>query len=371
MNRIDTGSPASRTGPSASTARPAPRLLPAAACVAVLVWGTTACGDDPLVPPGEERTAMGVVLNSVDLSLTVFPVDSPGTTRPPIGLGPDGSPAGLDVRGETAVVPMGLVPALAVVDLSEGIVARSVGLPAGSGATGSAFVNDSVVLVANSNLDTAVPVNVLRGTIADEIPVGGFPQGVAASETRVAVLNAELGEDFQPAGPGTLTVLDRETLAPTGTVTLSGTNPGGAVAVGDDLLYVVNSGSFGASDGSLSLVDLSVPVEVGHWTGFGEFPSAIAVGPGGRLHVGSFGYGIAIWDPMGESFVRGPDDAVAPDGTPSVSGIAFDDDGRLYTLRPDCASSGAVLRLSGALVVTDRWTVGTCPIALAFTEVEG
>ena len=352
-----------------SALAPSRRWMPLAVLLVSLV--AAACGDDGTGPGVEDGTEVTVVLNSIDLSLSVLPVDSPGVTHPPIGLGPDGSPVGFAIRDDLAAVPMGFVPALVVVDLSAGSVLRTVGLPQGSGATGAAFVNDSIVLVANPNLDTVVPVNVLRGTVAEQIEVGGYPQAVAVAGDRLLVLNAELGADFLPTGPGTVTVLDRDDLGVLGTVPLSGTNPGAAVTAADGRVWVVNSGSFGAADGSLSLVDPSAAEETGHWSGFGEFPFGAALGGNGRLHVGSFAYGLAVWDTDARSFLRPPDAAVEPEGMPSVSGVAFDPEGRLYTLRPDCSAPSVALRLDPSYEPEASWPVGTCPIAVAFTVVGG
>ena len=338
------------------------------ACLALLLF-FAACQDvtEPS-PPVEER---GVVLNSLELSLTIFSVEDPGQTVT-VGLGPEGSPVSLAVTGRWAAVPLGFVPALAVVDLDEAALARTVPLPAGSGATGVAFLTDSTVLVANPALNSVTPVNVRTGEVGAEIGVGTYPQVVALAGDRVAVINAELGPDFQPSGPGTITVLDRPSLAVLGTVTLSGENPGAAVPGPGGLLYVVNSGRFGFGDGSVSVVDLVGLDEVEHHGGFGEFPFSAAFPPGqDLLHVGSFGYGLAVWDAGSETFLRAPDAAITPEGIPSVSGHAFDLDGRLYTLRPDCSAPSVAHRLLPSYEVEISLPVGLCPIAIAFTPEGG
>ena len=347
------------------TLRSLPALLPLLLSAALLAAcdGGTGPGD-----PGEGE--LGVVLNSVEISLTVFPTDDPTSTTT-VGLAPEGSPASLAVRGNLAVVPLGLAPALAVVDLAEGSVLRTVPLPEGSGATGAAFVNDSVVLVAHPGLGTVTPVNVRSGTAGAEIDVGGYPQAVTRAGALMAVVNAELGPDFQPAGPGTVTLLDAGTLDVVATVTLSGENPGSAAVAPDGRLWVVSSGRFGAADGSVSVVDVTLREEVAHHAGFGEFPFASAFGPDGRLYVGSFSYGVAVFDPATGTFVRSPDDAVAPGGVPSVSGVAFDADGRLYTTRPECADPGVADRLGPDFAVEVSIPVGVCPIALAFASAPG
>jgi DNA-binding beta-propeller fold protein YncE len=329
---------------------------------------SSACSDStgPVEPL---RTEVGVVLGSVDLSLTVFEVDAPTQLRT-VGLGAAGSPVSLAVRGDLAAVPMGVVPALVVVDLRTATVLRTISLPAGSGATGADFLNDSIVIVANPELNSVSPVNVLRGTVAPPIPVGRYPQAVRVHAGRVWVVNAELVQ-FVPSGPGTLTALDAATLAPLGTVTLSGENPGSIAVASDGRLFVLHSGRFGAASGSLSVVDPVARREVSHHTGFGDFPGALAVSPSGALHVSAFSFGLATWNPATSAWTRAPGAPAPSPRLASSSGVGVDSAGRLYTLFPDCGKPAAALRLDAALAVQAEIPVGICPVAIAFSEVSG
>jgi hypothetical protein len=319
--------------------------------------------------PPPELTTVGVVVNSVELTLTVFPLAEPEETWT-IPLGPEGTPVGGAVRGGRAVVPMGIVPTAVVVDLAQGSVVHTVALPQGSGATGAAFVNDSIALVANPGLNSVSPVNALSGTVGAQIPVGTYPSGITVVGDRVFVVNAEL-EDFSPTGPGTLTVLDRETLEVTGAVELSGKNPGGTAVHPGGFLYVVNGGTWGEGNGSLSVVDVNLAVEAAHHPGFGEFPGQVARAGDGRLYVSSWSYGLVSWNPATQSFQRGPDDPIQPDGVGAAPGVAVDPQGGLWSLFPDCSDPSRVLRLSQDYQVEVSVDVGICPAALYFTEIEG
>lgn len=326
-------------------------------------------GDGVVVSPPGQPVEVGVAVNSVELSLTVFLLDDPsiGWTIP---LGPDGSPVGAALRGNLAVVPMGTVPAAVVVDLAAGTVLRSAPLPSGSGATGAAFVNDSIVLVTNPDRNTVSPVNALRGTTGNEIDVGRAPGAVMVDGDRVWVVNAEL-ESFSPDGPGTLSILDRQTLEVTGSVTLSGENPGGIARGPDGLLWVVNGGSWGAENGSLSVVDPSLGEEVAHHTGFGNFPQGPVLAGDGRLYVSSWSFGLVAWDPGTATFHRGPDDPIAPDGVDAAAGVAVDPEGNLWSLFPECGDPSRVLRLGPTYSTELSVDVGICPAALYFAGLEG
>ena len=327
-----------------------------------------ACSSGTTEPLPAETAEVGVVLASTDVSVTIFDVENPEQART-VGLGADGSPVTMAVRGALAAVPLGFVPALAVVDLKEAMLLRTVALTPGSGATGVAFVNDSIVLVANPSLNSVTPINVLRGSAGDDIPVGRFPQAIVAAGGRAYVLNAEL-DAFVPDGPATISVVDGASLTVTSTIILSGENAAAGVVGIDGLLYILHSGSFGAGDGSLSVVDPVTLTELEHFEGFGEFPGGLAVGPLGDLFVGAFSYGVAVWDPATDAFTRGPENAITPGDIPSTSGLGFDESGRLYTLTPDCENPSTVNRHDADYGVELTIAVGICPVAISFGRVE-
>jgi hypothetical protein len=327
-----------------------------------------ACSSDTTEPLPAETAEVGVVLASTDVSVTIFDVEDPEQART-VGLGPEGSPVSMAVRGALAAIPLGFVPALAVVDLKAGTLLNTIALTPGSGATGVAFLNDSIVLVANPSLNSVTPVNVLRGSTGDDITVGRFPQAVVAAGGRAYVLNAEL-ESFVPDGPSKISVLDAESLTVTSTIILSGENAAAGVVGPDGLLYVLHSGSFGAGNGSLSVVDPATLTEVEHHEGFGDFPGALTVDPLGDLFIGAFSYGVVIWSPTLDAFVRGLGDAITPGGVASTSGLGFDEAGRLYTLTPDCQDPATANRHDGAYAVELTIAVGICPFAISFGSVE-
>jgi len=342
-------------------------VFPLLAILAPLAFA--ACDEDATAPEpvNESPVPIGVVLGSVDLSLTVFPVDTPTVTRT-IGLGPAGTPVSLAVRRELAAVPLGTVPAVAIVDLAAATVLRTVGLEAGSGATGVAFANDSIVIVANPDLGTITPINARSGSGAASVSVGTYPQNVLVHESRIYVVNANL-VNFSPAGPGSISVLDAGTYATLATIVLSGMNSSGIALGPDGLLYVVNSGNFGMADGSVSVVSTVSFQEVAHHPGFGDFPSAVTFGPDGTLYTTSFSYGVVAWNSGTRTFARTPDSAIEPGGVPSASGIGTDDDGRLYSLAATCTGPDQAHRLNNTYGVELSITVGICPTSIQFTEL--
>lgn len=329
---------------------------------------STACSEDSTGPSEPDGAAFGVVLSSIDRTLTVFSVESPDEAFD-LGLAPDGSPVTLAVRGAIVAVPLGYVPAVAIADLRTRAVTRTVPLPAGSGATGVAFLNDSIAIVANPALNTVTPVNVLRGTAGSGIAVGTYPQAAVAVRDTVFVLNANLGPDFSPAGPASISVITGTPAQVVGTIPLSGFNAAAGIATDDGRLLIVHSGTFGEEDGSVSVVSRATLAETRHVGGFGEFPGSIGVASDGRWYVGSFGYGISVLDAASDSFVRDPQNAIAPGGIASTAGLGFDEDGHLYALLPECRGPSAALRLTPSYGTDTEIPTGSCPIAIGFTRL--
>ena len=349
------------------------RRLPLTASMLALltigVFGLAACDDDGFSPGAPLRDEVAVVVNSIDVSVTVFPVDTPSGTRN-IGLGPAGSPVTVAARNNLVVVPLGFFPAVAVLDLETDDV-TTIALPANSGATGAAFLNDSIAYIANPNLNSVSRINVLSGSAEAEIDVNVFPQAIAVSEERIYVMTAQLDATFQPAREGRISVIEGSSDTVIDTIVLSGLNPSAAAFGPDGLLYVVNSGNFGLGNGSLSVVDVTALSEVEHHQGFGEFPGDIAFGADGNAYVTAFAYGVAIWDAAADSFIRSPANALVIDGNTSASGLGFDSDGRLYTLVPgDCVAPSSALRSDQSLTFDTEIAVGVCPFGIAFGEIE-
>ena len=342
------------------------RRLARLALLALAPAALAAC-DNPNDANGA-TTHLAVIVNSVDNSLTLVNVDGDGSGVRSVGLGAvSASPVSVAARNGMAVVPEGIYPFAIVVDLRAGTVARSIPLPANSGATGVAFLNDTVAVVANSNRNTVSLTNPGRGTAGTEVHVGVYPQAVVAGTSGgVYVINGNL-VNFSPAGPGSVTVLNASGQV-AGTVALSGINPA-AGAVSNGKLYVINSGTFNGNNSSLSVVNLSTLQEERVVGGFGNFPGAIAVGADGNVYVGVYGSGIVVWDPNTRTFVRSISNPLVPGEVP-VSALGFDYQGRMHTANPgDCAAAGKSYRLIATAY--DRVvSTGVCPFAITFADLQ-
>lgn len=328
---------------------------------------SAACEKNPALSEGDYLAA--VVVNSVDNTLSIVPLEGGDETRT-VGLSQAAAtPVDLAVRGNVAVVPLGSYPFAAVVNLADGVVTFRVPLPANSGATGVAFVNDSVALVANPGRNTVSPVNVRRGQAGAPIDVGVYPQAIVAGNGQTFVINSNL-VNFAPAGPGSVTVLNAS-LGVQKTIPLSGVNPAAGAVLGDRL-YVLHSGNFGQANGSLSVVNLQTLTEESHNTGFGAFPTSLeALGNPSVLYVGGFGYGITVWNPATRQFLVPPATALKPNGIADVGDMTLDDEGQLFFTAPgNCTQPGSLYLVGPTGALAGQASVGVCPLGVEFARIQ-
>ncbi len=314
---------------------PLPRRFRVLCCAAILL---AACADTnaPLPEPQEVL----LVVNSTANTLSIVPLETPDAAVEVELGGTTPTPVGVAARDAVALVPLGLDNAVAVVDLRAGSVVQRIPLPDNSGATGAAIVDDSIAYVANPNINSVSRVNYLTGATS-EVEVGVYPQGVVFTRGRVLVLNGNLDETFQPAGPSWITVIDPVTnqrASGTDSIPLTGPgNAGFAAVAGDGLLYVMNTGSFGSGEGRLSVVDPVALTEVASFAGFGTGPQAVAAADE-LVFVSSFSEGLMVFDAASNEVVRGVDQGVP---IPSNAGVAVDREGLVYAIESGPCQGGA------------------------------
>ena len=319
------------------------------------------CADTNAPPP--EPLELLLVVNRQSNSLTIVSVDeadSPASV--PLG-GSGATPSSVAAREGIAVVPLGEADALAVVDLIARRLIHVVPLPEGSGATGAAMVSDSVAYVANPKLNTITRVNVFTRDTA-EVPVGVFPQAFGVARGRLFVLNGNLDETGEPAGPSWLTVINPGTNAPAaGIDSIPLTGPGNAAFAtvgGDGFLYVVNRGRTTPAEGRLSVVDPLERTEVASFAGLGLLPGDLATDGQSRVFVSSFTEGLLEFNTDSNAVVRG-EGAGLP--IPSNSGVAVDSEDRVYAIEAGgCAPGerGIAHVLDEELEEVGRITLGRC-----------
>ncbi len=331
------------------------------ALLALAAGALLGCADTNAPPP--EPLELLLVVNGQSNSLTIVSVDGtePPTAVPLVGLG--ATPTTVAAREGIAVIPLGKADAVAVVDLVGRQLIHLIPLPEGSGATGAAMVSDSVAYVGNPGRNTVSRVNVFtRETV--EVPVGVFPQGLTVARGRLFVLNGNLDQTGEPAGPSWITVLNPATNAPAaGIDSIPLTGPGNAAfatVAADGFLYVVNRGRTIPAEGRLSVVDPLERTEVASFAGLGLLPGDLATDGRSRIFVSSSSEGLLEFDTDSNAVVRGEGEGI---GIPTNAGVAVDSKGRVYAIEAgECTAGrpGVVHVLDDALEEIRRIPLERC-----------
>ncbi len=320
------------------------------------------CDDSNLIALPEEAQVdrVAVVANRGDRTLTLIPfADSVGARTLPLGAG---EPAGLAVRADRAVVPLG-APGVAVVSLYTGVVERVVALPEGAAARSAAFLHDTLVAVASPGAGAVFLVNPVRGTPPRAVATGGSPEVVQEAGGRLFVLSPTMAGR---SAAGYVVMLD-SAMVPA-VVELGAANPR-AVAVRGGLLYVLNAGEPGLANGSVSVVNLATRREIALLQGFGESPEAMALSPGGELYVAVPTRGVLVYNVAG-TFVRDMSTPINASGLAPASRVVMDPAGFMYMLhRGSCAAPGLLVRLDANDNPASSARTGVCPVAVEFTSL--
>jgi hypothetical protein len=310
------------------------RFAPVALAVGLLLG----CADTNAPPP--DPIELLVVANSQANSVTIAPVDQ---SQAPVTIqlgNPRGRPTAIAARERFAIVPLGEIHEVAVVDLLRRTLVHRIPLAEGSAAAGAIMVNDSIGYVANPLRNSVTQVNVLSRQ-AVEILVGVYPQGFSLARGRLFVLNGNLDTTGQPLGASWITVLNPATNQPApGIDSIPLTGPGNAAfatIAGDGLIYVVNRGGSTIPEGRLSVVDPLERREVASFAGLGLLPGEVATAGRSRVFVSSAAEGLLEFDTDSNAVIRGEGKGIP---IPTNTGVAVDSEGRVYAIESGACAPG-------------------------------
>jgi hypothetical protein len=346
---------------------------------------TAACASTigPVVP----SVQVLVVLDSLDDTLRVIPVDSPNVVHkvllkiaaldkhamalrgPFVAIGSGGSREGTSgaISYFRLASPAGLVCS---------------GSPVNHGPIAALTIDDNGRVFAAIPLSNGVP-HIDPTAALPCAPGGGFVRGgpsafVNARSTLFIVTGA--GTPCPPAqmvctetaswlATSTGELDDGKPLTDSILLSLPG-NAQGAVLASDGNLYVINAGNGRQPDARLSQVDPVGRTEHNVYNGFGTLPQYIAT-DGERVFVASALEGLMVFNSRTGSVERDYHNAIPLLGAPR--GLTADDVGRVYALiAGSCTLSGAAgkVQVFGAdLVNNPTIQAGHCPVAIGVTDI--
>ena len=258
---------------------------------------------------------VGVVVNSLGNTIRLFQLGDPDERRD-IALGASSAvtPTGFAVRGETAVVPLGNAASVAVIDLRTQRIDGFFLFESGN-ATGSAFVDDRMVLAANQETDQVgrFMLEQAGNAIGDLVPVAPFPTAIVPwADSLAFVISANLDDSYAPAGDGIVTAIDPRTMTVTAEIETGGTNSQFGAIGPDGMLYVMNTGDY-VTPSTLAIIAPGSLARVEVAGGFPAGSGHVHVSPGGTLYTSAFFAGTVAWNTGTGSFVRdGADPICAP-----------------------------------------------------------
>lgn len=316
---------------------------------------------------------IGVVVNTLDNSLRLFQLGDPTESRD-IALGASSAvtATGISVRGRYGAVPLGNAASVALIDLTTQRVESYFLFPSGN-ATGSTFVDDDVVLVANQTTDEVGRFSVTQTSsdITATVPVAPFPTDIIAVSDSVALIVSGNLDNFVPAGDGMITAIDPRTMVVRDTVGTGGENPQFGALGPDGLLYVVNTGDY-VSPSTLAVIDPGTMTRVKVVGGFPAGSGDIHVDAQGLVYVSAFFAGTVVWDPNAESFVRDESNPVcaplAGGGCRGAFSVRTAADGSLYQVffgsAPDGLAPQVFRYAVGTFALTDSVDTGQGPVGI-------
>jgi hypothetical protein len=340
---------------------------------AVLALGIAAAACASTIGPVVPSIQVLVVLDSIDDTLRIIPVDTPNVMHKVplnIGIAEFGKHA-LALRGPLAAIGNDRTAILFYLSSPQHQqCAPGVTLDASGSIVSLAFADNNGQVYAAITTDSAPHFDPVTCGVGQGYVRGGPRAFVNARSTFFVVTGGSAAFSWLATTTGQSN--SGTPLSPADSIPLSlPGNAQGAVFGSDGFLYVINAGS-GLPNARLSQVNPISLAELSVIPGFGTLPQFIATDGADRVLVASAADGLMVYNIRTNTVERGASAAIPLFGTPR--GLAADDLGRVYALiAGSCGTApvapGRVQVLGADLVNTRLVTVGRCPVAIGVTDI--
>lgn len=331
-------------------------------------WGTRFLA---LIPCLQCTTAVAVtyayVLGSNDARIARVNLDT-GTVTPSVattGAFPNRIDAGF--TGKLAAVANSGSDDVTLVQLRTGTVVGTVALPAGSDPWAVEVAGRRVFVTALLD-DRVYEIDPVTGSIVRSAPTGKAPEGMTVSAGKLWVANSGFDFGTFTYDPGSVTVLDLETLATVATVPVD-LNPQDCLRAPDGKVHVVCTGDFFQVTGAVDVLDPEHDAVVGTIPVDGRYPGGGAITPGGiaYLNVTTPSFGSEVWSYDAGSFALLHDGADPLLPSPDFFGaLAVTEDGRLVV--PDFSADLLLVEDPSSPGSPHAYLVGDGPISTAIVD---
>ncbi len=340
----------------------------------LLAVGIAAAACASTIGPVVPSIQVVVVLDSLDDTLRIIPVDSPSIVHKVVMSYPTA------VFGKHALALNGSIAAI-----SHGGAVRTASVVSGSGTCDTIVASSGAITSLtfhNGYVYAAVPQSNSNSAPRFAYPscdpggalIRGGPRAFVSDARGVlfAVTGSNAGIPTSWLSTTGGQTSDGSPLLPQDSIALS--SPGhaqGAVLAADGFVYVINAGNGVVANARLSQVDPVQRVEQSVYNGFGTAPQYIAT-DGERVFVASEKEGLMVYNTRTKQVERDYNSAIPLLGSPR--GIAADDLGRVYALvAGSCGivpgQKGAIRIFGADLAGKPGVTVGTCPVAIGITDI--
>lgn len=349
---------------------------------AVLAVGIAAAACASTIGPIVPSIQVLVVLDSLDDTLRIIPVDTPDVVHKVpmnIGIAAFGKHA-LALRGQLAAIGLNHNVILFDLALQHSKCAQPP-LDAGGAIVSLAFADNGQVYAAIPTTNGAPHFDPASCGVGGGYVRGGPRAFASARSTFFVVAGNHIDCDplaancaVAPSWLATTTGQppDNTPLSTADSIPLSlPGNAQGVVLASDGFLYVINAGNGRQQNARLSQVNPVSKTELSVIAGFGTLPQFIATDGADRIFVASAAEGLMVYNIRTNHAERDASTFIPLLGKPR--GLAADDLGRVYALIAGSCAAGQAqgsVQVFGADLVSRRpIQVGRCPVAIGVTDL--